>query len=56
MKLLDCYALNISNSVEENDNISGFKSHDCHVFLHMLMLVVFRDLIPNPLWNAMTEL
>ena len=49
-------ASNIVNCVDEDYNIEGFKSHDCHVFLQRLMPVAFRDFIPTPLWNALTEL
>ena len=56
LKFLDGYASNIANCVDQDYNIGGFKSHDCHVFLQKLMPVAFRDLIHAPLWNALTEL
>lgn len=56
LKLVDSYALYIPNCVDEDYTISKFKSHNYHVFLQRIIPVVFRDLIPNPLWSAMTEL
>lgn len=55
-KLLNGYASNISNCVDEDYIISEFKSHDCHVFFQKIMYVAFRDLIHNPPWNTMTKL
>ena len=56
LKLPDGYASNIANCVDEDDNLVGLKSHDCHVIFQRIMSVAFRDLIHNALWNAMTEL
>lgn len=55
-KLSNSYASNISNYVDEDYTVSRFKGHDCHAFLQKIMSVVFRDLIPNPLWNVITKL
>lgn len=56
LKLVDSYASYIPNCVDEDYTISKLKSHNYHVFLQRIIPVVFRDLIPNPLWSAMTEL
>ena len=56
LKLPDGYASNIANCVDEDDNLVGLKSHDCHVIFQCIMSVAFRDLILTALWNAMTEL
>ncbi|XP_074555688.1 uncharacterized protein LOC141811568 [Curcuma longa] len=34
----------------------GMKSHDCHVFMQRLMSIAFHDLLPNNVWQALTEL
>ncbi|KAG8367489.1 hypothetical protein BUALT_Bualt16G0077300 [Buddleja alternifolia] len=37
-------------------SMHGMKSHDCHVFMERLIPLTFRDLLPEPVWNALTEL
>ena len=32
------------------------KSHDCHVFMQRLFPIAFHELIPVPVWEALTEL
>ena len=32
------------------------KSHDCHVFMERLLPIAFRDMLPDPIWNALTEI
>ena len=34
----------------------GMKSHDCHVFMQRLMPIAFRELLPQPVWQVLTEL
>ena len=34
----------------------GMKSHDCHVFMQMLLPVTFRKLLSTNVWQALTEL
>ncbi|XP_073152072.1 uncharacterized protein [Henckelia pumila] len=34
----------------------GMKSHDCHVFMQRLIPIAFHDLLPNNVWQALTEL
>ncbi|KAL0440270.1 UNVERIFIED_CONTAM: hypothetical protein Slati_2510000 [Sesamum latifolium] len=31
------------------------KRHDCHVFIQKLILIVFREMLPEHLWSALTE-
>ena len=31
------------------------KSHDCHVFIQRLLPIAFKDLLPEPIWNPLTE-
>jgi len=43
---LDGHASNISRLVNiEECRLYGMKSHDCHVFMQTLILLVFRDLL-----------
>lgn len=32
------------------------KSHDCHVFMQRLLSIALSDLVPKPIWDALTEL
>ena len=34
----------------------GMKSHDSHVFMQRLLPVAFRELLPQNVWKALTEL
>ena len=57
LKLPDGYSTNISRCVNESEcKFSGFKSHDCHIFMQRLLPVAFRDLLPKPIWEALTDL
>ena len=48
---------NIARCVNTNEGkIYGMKSHDCHVFMQRLLPIVFRDMLPKPIWGAVTEL
>ncbi|GKC29203.1 hypothetical protein Tco_1036497 [Tanacetum coccineum] len=31
-------------------------SHDCHVFMERLLPIAFREMLPEPIWKAMTEI
>lgn len=33
----------------------GMKSHDCHVFMERLLPIALREMLPEPIWKAMTE-
>jgi hypothetical protein len=37
-------------------NIFGLKSHDYHIFMEMLLLVVFRGFLPDNVWHCLAEL
>ena len=51
------YASNLSKCVDMEDcKLSRMKSHDCHVFLERLLPIAFRDLLPDPIWNVLTEM
>ncbi|XP_042406145.1 uncharacterized protein LOC121996294 isoform X1 [Zingiber officinale] len=34
----------------------GLKSHDCHIIMQRLIPIAFRELLPNFVWGAITEL
>lgn len=57
LKLPDGYASNIAKSVNMNDlTLHGLKTHDCHVLMERLLPIAFRDLLPQPIWEVITEL
>ncbi|KAL0346387.1 UNVERIFIED_CONTAM: hypothetical protein Scaly_1654700 [Sesamum calycinum] len=38
-----------------NLRLHGMKSHDCHVFMQKLIPIAFRELLPEFVWSALTE-
>lgn len=57
LRLPDGYASNIGNCVNVDEGkVHGLKSHDCHVLLNRLLPIALRDLLPDNIWIALTEL
>ncbi|XP_039145550.1 uncharacterized protein LOC120282769 [Dioscorea cayenensis subsp. rotundata] len=57
VKFPDGFASNISRCVNSNDSqISGLKSHDCHIILQRLLPVVIRKFVPKDIFQALDEL
>ncbi|KAG8366214.1 hypothetical protein BUALT_Bualt17G0053200 [Buddleja alternifolia] len=57
LKLPDGYVSNLARCVNLDDcSLHGMKSHDCHVFMQRLLPLAFRDLLPESVWNGLTEL
>jgi len=57
LKFPDGYVSNIARRINvEEGKINGMKSHDCHVFMERLIPLAFRDMLPKPIWRALTEL
>ncbi|KAG8362941.1 hypothetical protein BUALT_BualtUnG0021300 [Buddleja alternifolia] len=57
LRLPDGYASNLARCVNLDDcSLHGMKSHDCHVFMERLLPLALRDLLLEPVWNALTEL
>ena len=57
VKFPDVYASNIMRYVGNNDsNISGMKSHDCHVMMQHLLPVVIRGYLSGDVQAALIEL
>ncbi|KAG8379137.1 hypothetical protein BUALT_Bualt07G0056900 [Buddleja alternifolia] len=57
LRLPDGYASNLGRCVNLDDySMHGMKSHDCHVFIERLIPLAFRDLLPESVWNGLTEL
>jgi len=57
LRLPDGYGSNLSKCVDMKEyKLSRMKSHDCHVFLERLIPIAFRDLLPDSVWNVLTEI
>nr|GEW41223.1 hypothetical protein [Tanacetum cinerariifolium] len=57
VKFPDGYASNIGGCVNRNDSsFYSFKSHECHVFMQQLLPIALKGMIPNAIWDAITEL
>jgi hypothetical protein len=53
----DGHASNISRLVNtEECRLYEMKSHDCHVFIQILIPLAFHDLLPNRIWDALMEI
>ncbi|XP_054813974.1 uncharacterized protein LOC129314536 [Prosopis cineraria] len=56
LRLSDGYASNLSKCVDiQALQMSKMKSHDCYVFMEKLLPIALRDLIPEAIWNVITE-
>ncbi|KAK4389756.1 hypothetical protein Sango_2312600 [Sesamum angolense] len=50
------YASNLGHCVDTTELwMHGMKSHDCHVFMHKLIPIAFREMLPEHVWAALTE-
>nr|GEU30550.1 hypothetical protein [Tanacetum cinerariifolium] len=57
VKFPDGYASNVGGCVNLNDySFYSFKSHECHVFMQRLLPIALKGMIPNTIWDAITEL
>nr|GFA57957.1 hypothetical protein [Tanacetum cinerariifolium] len=57
LKFPDGYASNLSRCADvHKGKMFGMKSHDCHVFMERLLPIAFREMLPEPVWKAMTEI
>jgi hypothetical protein len=56
LKFLDRYASNIKRVVNaDTGKLNGLKSHDYHIFIERLMLVMFRGYFKVDLWKMFAE-
>ena len=57
LKFPDGHASNLGACVSPKESsFYSFKNHDCHVFMQRLLPIALRGMIPNPIWDAITEL
>ncbi|KAL0325330.1 UNVERIFIED_CONTAM: hypothetical protein Sradi_5102300 [Sesamum radiatum] len=56
LRFPDGYASNLSRCVDMMElRLHGMKSHDCHIFMQKLIPVAFREMVPEHVWSALTE-
>ncbi|KAK4390156.1 hypothetical protein Sango_2078900 [Sesamum angolense] len=57
LKFPDGYASNLARCVDMKEmRLHGMKSHDCHVFMLKFIPIVFREMLPEPVWSALIEI
>ena len=57
LKFPDGYALNMARCVDmRKHKLFWMKNHDCHVFMHWLISIAFRELLPTNVWESLTKL
>ncbi|KAL0423494.1 UNVERIFIED_CONTAM: hypothetical protein Sradi_0884200 [Sesamum radiatum] len=56
LKFPDGYAFNLARCIDMTElQMHGMKSHDCHVFMQNLIPIAFREMLPEHVWRALTE-
>ncbi|KAL0455050.1 UNVERIFIED_CONTAM: hypothetical protein Slati_0844200 [Sesamum latifolium] len=56
-KFSDGYASNMARCVDMKEfRLHGMKRHDCHVFMQKLILIAFREMLPESVWSALIEI
>jgi hypothetical protein len=57
LKFLDGYVAGLRRVVKlETGNINGLKSHDYHIFMEKLLLVMFHGYLNDDVWTTLAEL
>ncbi|KAL0412281.1 UNVERIFIED_CONTAM: hypothetical protein Slati_3817800 [Sesamum latifolium] len=52
----DGYASNLARCIDMMElRMHGMKSHDYHVFMQKLIPIAFREMLPEHVWSALTE-
>ncbi|KAL0373087.1 UNVERIFIED_CONTAM: hypothetical protein Scaly_0990300 [Sesamum calycinum] len=56
LKFSDGYASNLPWCVDMKElRLHSMKSHDCHVFMQKLISIAFCEMLPKPVWSALTK-
>ncbi|KAL0410867.1 UNVERIFIED_CONTAM: hypothetical protein Slati_3676400 [Sesamum latifolium] len=56
LKFSDSYTSNLARYVDMKKlRLHGMESHDCHVFIQKLILIVFPEMLPKPMQTALIE-
>ncbi|XP_021603897.1 uncharacterized protein LOC110608925 [Manihot esculenta] len=57
LKFPDGYVSNLGRYVDSRKlRLFSMKSHDCHVFMQQILSIALRELLPNNVWQPITEL
>ena len=57
LRFLDGYVPNMARCVDMLKNkLFGIKNHVCHVFMHRLIPIAFREILLMSVWQALIEL
>jgi hypothetical protein len=57
IKFPDGYAAGLKRAVNlKTGKLIGLKSHDFHILMERIILVMFRGYMPDAMWQAITEL
>ncbi|XP_021631792.1 uncharacterized protein LOC110629188 [Manihot esculenta] len=57
LKFPDGYVSNLGRCVDSRKlRLFGMKSHDCHVFMQRILPIALIELLPNNVWQLITEL
>ena len=57
LKFPDGYVSNLGRCVDIKEcKLFGLKSHDCHIIMQRLIPIAFKELLPQFVWGAITEL
>ncbi|KAK2637862.1 hypothetical protein Ddye_025657 [Dipteronia dyeriana] len=57
LKVLDSHSSNISRCVNAGENqISGMKTHDCHVFVERLLPLIVSEMLPRHVSEAVIKI
>jgi hypothetical protein len=57
LKFPDCYVSNIKQAVNvDTGKLNGLKSHDYHIFIERLMLIMFHGYFKANLWKMFAKL
>ena len=55
LRFLDGYVSDLARNIDmTKHSMFGMKSHDCHIFIQRLIPIAFRELLPEPGWEALT--
>ncbi|KAL0458727.1 UNVERIFIED_CONTAM: hypothetical protein Slati_0499900 [Sesamum latifolium] len=56
LKFSDGYASNLARCVDMKVlRLHGMKRNDCHLFMQKLIPITFRQMLPESVWSALTE-
>ncbi|XP_022875733.1 uncharacterized protein LOC111394201 [Olea europaea var. sylvestris] len=56
LRMSDGYASNIARCIKGDCEFYGMESHDCHIFMQRFLPIAFKDVLPKPIWEVLTEL